>query len=163
MREVIQPRQVILVTCRGKADMLGKSVYSDNIITLAWHTPLSFNPELYGICVGKNRFSYKIIKDSKVFAVNFIYYEMKKQAIECGTSSGANLDKFEKFGMTKEDCETIDCCRLGEASAVLECEVVDSIDTGDHVFFVGKVNRTSSKDSGKRLFHLGGNGFTSTL
>ncbi|MFC1742245.1 flavin reductase family protein [Nanoarchaeota archaeon] len=161
MRDIVNPRQVVLVTVHGKADIMGKEVVKDNIITLTWHCPLSFDPELYGICIGKNRFSYQLIKESKVFCVNFVPYSMKEAAIQCGTSSGANVDKFEKYGLTKEGCEVIDCCAIKEALATLACEVVDEFETGDHVFFVGKVVRKMKREDDKRLFHIGGSGFTS--
>lgn len=162
MREVTHPQQVVLVTARGKAEMLGKSMTKDNIITLAWHTPLSFEPELYGISVCKTRFTCRLISESRVFAVNFISHDLKEKVVLCGTSSGAAVDKFQKCGFTKEECETIDCCMLKEASAVIECEVIDSFETGDHMFFVGKVHRTVKHDDRKRLFHTGGPGFTTT-
>jgi flavin reductase (DIM6/NTAB) family NADH-FMN oxidoreductase RutF len=163
MREAVHPRQVILATVRGETELLGKRVMKDNIITLAWHSPLSFDPPLYGICIGKTRFSCKLLQESKVFAVNFVAYELKEQALFCGRSTGATTDKFEKTGLTKEECETIDCCRIKEATAILECEVIDQFETGDHIFFVGKVNEHIVNDDRKRLFHLGGDRFTSTL
>ncbi len=163
MFDTANPRQVILVTARGEAEIMGKKAQKDNIITLAWHTPLSFEPQLYGISLGKTRFTTKLIQESKVFAVNFIKHELKDKALFCGRSTGASVDKFEKTGLTKEECESIDCCRIEEADAVLECEVTDQFDTGDHIFFVGKVSKTARKGSGKRLHYLGDERFTTTL
>ena len=143
--------------------MMGKEMTKDNIITLAWHSPLSFDPQLYGICVGKTRFTHDLIKESNVFAVNFVPHDMKDLALYCGRTTGASTDKFAKDGLTKEDCDTIHCSRIAEASAVLECEVVDSFETGDHTFFVGKVVKTLDRDDKKRLLYMGEERFTSTL
>jgi flavin reductase (DIM6/NTAB) family NADH-FMN oxidoreductase RutF len=161
--DIAYPLQVILVTTRGKAELLGKDVSKDNIITLAWHCPLSFEPLLYGIAVGKTRFSHDLIKESKVFAVNFIPHELKDKALYCGRSSGATVDKFEKSGLTKEECDNIDCCRIKEASAILECEVITEFEAGDHTLFVGKVQNEINKDDKKRLLYLGSERFTSTI
>lgn len=163
MSDIAYPMPVVLVTTRGTAEVLGKEMSKDNIITMAWHCSLSFEPELHGISVGKTRFTYKLIKESKVFAINFVAHELKDKAVFCGTSSGENVDKFVKSGLTKEECESIDCCRIKEASAVIECEVIDEIDAGDHVFFVGKVANTTKNDDKKRLLYLGNQQFTSTL
>ena len=57
MSELTDPRQVILVSSRAEMDILGKKELKDNIITLAWHMPVSFNPKLYAIAIGKTRFS----------------------------------------------------------------------------------------------------------
>ena len=159
----VYPSQVILITSRGKTELLGKEVMKDNIMTAAWHCPLSFDPPLYGISIGKTRFTYKLIKESKVFCVNFLSYGMKDKAQYCGQATGAATDKFEKTGLTKEECDSIDCCRIKEASAQLECEVIDSFEVGDHVFFVGKMLRNTRIDDKKRLLYKGDGSFTSTL
>ena len=63
IRETVYPRQVILVTSRAevKSRFSTKHEKKDNIMTLSWHTPLSFNPELYAIIIGKSRFSYQLV------------------------------------------------------------------------------------------------------
>ena len=85
---LLYPRQTILVT----TELEGK----DNIITLDWHMPVSVKPLLYAICIGKKKFSRKLIDDSGVFAVNFVPYKLKDAAIFCGRNSGEHIDKFEK-------------------------------------------------------------------
>ena len=157
----VYPAQIVLISTRGNTEMLGKPVLKNNIMTAAWHCPLSFDPLLYGISIGKTRLSYKLIKESKVFAVNFLPAELKKQAIFCGQASGTTTDKFEKTGLTKEECDCIDCCKVVEAAAQLECEVIDFFEVGDHVFFVGKVLKNISKKDGARLIYKGANTFTS--
>ena len=52
------PRNVILVTCEAETDIMGKEVDKKNAITLSWHMPVSFNPWLYAIAIGKEKFSY---------------------------------------------------------------------------------------------------------
>ena len=162
MFDIAYPCQVILVTTRGSTELLGKTVTKDNIITMAWHSPLSFEPMLYGISIGKTRFSHKLVEDSKVFAVNFMTHDHKDKALYCGRNSGISVDKFEKSGLTKEECESIDCCRIKEAAACLECEVIDSFDVGDHTFFVGKIIKAVQKSDKKRLLYSGREQFTTT-
>ena len=163
MRELINPRQTVVVTCRGAAEVLGKEKLIDSGLTVAWHCPLSFDPELYGIAIGKTRFSKKLISENKVFAVNFLSFEQKDIALTFGTTSGQTTDKFKESGTTKEDCDTIDCCRIRESAAYLECEVIDEFEVGDHIFFVGKVGKKKQNTEGKRLFYKGDNQFTSTV
>ncbi len=139
MSELDDPRQVVLVTCREEMNILGKKEVKDNIITIAWHMPVSFDPPLYAISVGKTRFSCEIIKKSKAFAVNFISFELKNQALFCGTKSGIHIDKFKEAELTKEECKNLDCPRIKEALAYIECEVTNEIDAGDHIIFIGKI------------------------
>lgn len=161
---IYNPRQTILVTCRGTAKnkFTSKEEVKDNIITLDWHTPISFNPFLYAISIGKTRFSLNIIKNSKVFIVNFMPFELKKEVLYCGRNSGEHIDKFKEAGLTKEESEKLDCCRIKEAIAYLECEVVNEIEAGDHIIFIGKVINSYEKEEKKRLFHIEGNNFTTT-
>ena len=163
MRDIVNPRQTVVVTCRGSADVLGRKKMIDSGLAVAWHSPLSFDPELYGICIGKTRFSLKLISESRVFAVNFMGFGQKETALVFGSTSGHAADKFAKSGASKVECDSIDCCRIGEAAAFLECEVIDEFDVGDHVFFVGKVLNKRQVNDDKRLFYKGGSSFTSTL
>ncbi|MFC1723267.1 flavin reductase family protein [Nanoarchaeota archaeon] len=163
MNEFVNPRQAIVVTTRGEVDLMGKKVLKDNAFTLTWHAPLSHDPFLYGISVHPKRFSYKLIEASKVFVVNFVPHESKDDVFFVGTESGMGQDKFSKTKWTKEDAEHIDCCRIKEASAYLECEIIDQFPVGDHIFFVGKVLKHNINDDKKRLFYMGGGRFTSTI
>ena len=148
------PRQTVLVTCRCK----GK----DNIITLDWHTPLSFLPMMYAISVGKTRYSLELIKNSKVFVVNFMSKDFEKEILFCGRHSGRDFDKFKETGLTAEEAEKIDCPRIKEALGFLECKVVREVEVGDHVLFIAKVVHSDLKKRGKRLFHLFQDKFTTT-
>ena len=100
IREVAYPRQVILVSSRAevKSPFSANLQKKDNVMTLSWHTPLSFVPELYAIIIGKTRFSYKLIKESKVFVINFMPFDFKKQVAMAGSMSGEHIDKFKELG-----------------------------------------------------------------
>jgi len=151
MSELTDPRQVILVTSREEMDIFGKKEVKDNIITIAWHMPVSFEPNLYAISVGKTRFSKEVISKSKAFVVNFVPFTLKKEALIVGTKSGMHIDKFKEAKLGKEECQNVDCPRVKEALAYIECEVVNEIDAGDHIIFIGKVLNSEIKKKGKRL------------
>ncbi len=151
MSELTDPRQVILVTCREEMDIMGKKEVKDNIITLAWHMPVSFNPNLYAIAVGKTRFSCSVISKSKAFVVNFVPFKLKEQVLICGTKSGMHIDKFKEANLTKEEAKNVDCPRIKESLAYMECEVINEVDAGDHIIFIGKVLNSEIKGKEKRL------------
>lgn len=159
---IYNPRQVILATSRADVEILGKKVLKDNIMTIAWHMPVSFKPFLYAISVGKTRFSCKLIKKSRVFAVNFMDANSEKAAVYCGSISGEHIDKFKEGKIEKEESSAIDCPRIRGATAYLECEVVNEVDAGDHIIFIGNVIKSEEKRTGKRLFQGEGRTFTTT-
>ena len=162
LKDIAYPRQVVLVTSEADVEIFGKRQDKKDIITLSWHTPLSFEPFLYGIAVGKARFSKKLIEKSKVFAVNFMPAEFEKQILFCGKNSDELIDKFKETGLTPVECSKIHCSRIREALAWLECEVVEEVDMGDHVLVVGRVLNSSAAGKGRRLFQSG-DGFTTTI
>lgn len=164
MSELTGPSQAVLVTTRAVIEdkFSTKKITKDNIITIAWHMKTSSNPQLYAISVGKTRYSYKLISASRVFAVNFMPYDLKEKTIKCGTISGEHIDKFKEAGLTKVEADKIDCPLIGEALGYLECEVINEIETGDHVIFIGHVLMSDLKKQDNRLYHITGNNFTTT-
>ncbi|RMF54802.1 hypothetical protein D6745_04160 [Candidatus Woesearchaeota archaeon] len=117
------------VTCRGKAEVFGKTIEKDDVFTTDKHAFLSESH--YGISTN-NEFSAKLIRDSKVFVVNFLDKDIDL------SNSGQYIDKFEESGIVKEEAESVDCPRIA-GSEFLECEVVEEISLGSHVLFVGKI------------------------
>lgn len=161
---IYNPRQTVLVSCRGevKDKFTEKKAIKDNIIVLDWHMPLSFQPFLYAISIGKTRFSLNLIKESKVFVVNFMPLHLKDDVLFCGRNSGEHLDKFKETSLTKEESEKIECSRIKQALAFLECEVIQEIESGDHILFIGKVVHSDEKEKAKRIFHTEDDEFTTT-
>lgn len=157
------PRQTVIVTCRARgAVVMGVETEKDNAITIDWHMPVSFKPQLYAIAVGKSRFSHKLIQESKAFVVNFLPLTMKEAAIYCGRHSGEHRDKIKDAGLTIHDADNVDCPRLGGAVGYLECEVVNEVNAEDHTVFIGKVVHAELMKEEKRLFHVDKDDFTTT-
>jgi len=148
------PRQTVLITSR-----FGDK---DNVMTADWHTPLSFEPMMYAVSIGKTRYSLELIKKSGVFVVNFMPKEYEKEILYCGRHSGQKIDKFQETKLTKEEAETINCPRIKEALAYLECQVEKAVEVGDHILFIAKVSKSELRRQGKRLFHLFNDQFTTT-
>jgi len=158
------PMQTVLVTCNDREG-------NTNIITLAWHTPISRNPPLYGISISPKRYSYALIKKSKEFIINFIPYSLVEAAQFCGTHSGRVTDKLCKTGITLKPSMKLSTPRIEEGYAHLECTLVKSIAVGDHTIFVGEVVAISADDDAFKdellrtdrihpLYYIGENAYT---
>lgn len=157
------PRQTVIVTCRARgARVMGVETEKDNAITIDWHMPVSFTPQLYAIAVGKTRFSHKIIQESSAYVVNFLPPDMADAALYCGRRSGEHLDKLKEAKLKLHDADNVDCGRLVGAVGYLECEVIQEIDAGDHTIFIGKVVHADMIRESKRLFHVDHDDFTTT-
>jgi flavin reductase (DIM6/NTAB) family NADH-FMN oxidoreductase RutF len=154
MIEFLNPRETIMVSCRAEMTILGKKVVKDNLITLNWHMPVSFQPSLLAIALAKNRYSLKIIQRSRLFCVNLIPLGMEKAAVFCGSYSGEHMDKFSKAGLEKTECSRIECPAIKGSVAHIECQVENEIIAGDHVIIIGKVLSSEKHSDEKRLYNL---------
>jgi flavin reductase (DIM6/NTAB) family NADH-FMN oxidoreductase RutF len=160
---LLHPRQVVLVTC---ADEGGKP----NVLTVAWSTPLSFDPPLIGISIGKNRYSHGVISRTKEFAVSVPPSSLLEKVKGCGTLSGRKGDKFREVGLTPLPSRRLKAPVVREGIAHLECKVVKEVEVGDHTLFVGEVVEAYADErlfDGEKfdpeavelIYHLGGTHF----
>lgn len=131
------PMQTVLVTCNDITD-------KTNIITLAWHTPISSKPPLYGIAIAPKRYSHSLIKKQKEFVINFIPYSLVKTAQFCGTHSGKSTNKLSKTRLTLAPSKKVSTPLIKEGYAHLECKLVKSVSFGNHTLFVGEVIAVSA-------------------
>jgi len=154
---ILYPRQIILVSSFGTY----KGKEKDNICTLAWSTPTSFSPELAAVSVNNDSFSYKLISETKEFVINIPSIDMKDKVLLCGTTSGRTTDKFKEAGLTKINAEKVKPKLIKECLANIECKVTDSIKTGDHTLFIGKIAavRENKENKEKILMDRGGRNF----
>ena len=152
INEVIGPRQVVLVTCRGnvKKELAASLEEKDNIFTANWHMPCA--DDKYCIAVRKDSHSFELIDVAGCFVVNFIPATMKKEADFCGTVSGKRVNKIKELGLALEEGTTVDCPHLKNAVGFLECKVINRVDCGDYELFVGKIMNIKMIDKeAKRL------------
>ncbi len=117
-----------------------------NIITLAWTTPISFNPPIFGVSIGPTRYTHKLIMEAKEFGVNLPTMELIDKVLFCGRNSGKKINKFEKTGLTPIPAKKISAKLIKECVANFECVVIDVQKYGDHSFFVGKVVAAVSEE-----------------
>jgi flavin reductase (DIM6/NTAB) family NADH-FMN oxidoreductase RutF len=141
-------RQVVLLTTRHQG--------VENVWPIDWHLPLSFEPELYAVCLTSGGFGTELIRASGVFVVNFVPVDWQEIIFYCGRTSGQAVDKFQETGLVKETAVSIDAPRLKDALGFLECDVIQTVETGDHTLFIGQVCHAAQNRDAARLHHLDG-------
>ncbi|RLF42467.1 MAG: flavin reductase family protein [Thermoplasmata archaeon] len=158
------PMQAVLVTCM---DRKGRT----NIITIAWHTPISKEPPLYGIAIAPKRYSHKLISETKEFVINFLPFKLVDKIHFCGTHSGREIDKVEETKFTLKPSEKINTPRIEEGYAHFECILHSKNTIGDHSFLIGKIenilieekvftNDILDNKKIKPAYYVGGNSYT---
>jgi len=126
------PMQAALLT---SVDNSGKT----NIITVAWHMPISKKPPLFGVSIAPSRYSHDLIKNSKEFVINFAPYELVEKIHYCGTHSGRNTDKQKDTNLTFIDSKINKTKSIKECFSHLECKLLKIISLGDHSLVVGEI------------------------
>lgn len=139
---LLYPARVSLITSRHD----GK----DNVMSASWVFPLSADPPMFGVAVAPKRYSYRLIKDGKAFAINIPGPELEAAVRLCGTESGKSKDKFALAGLTKEDGVKVPLIK--ECAASIECELVDEFRAGDHMILVGKAIKIVKRKESKGVY-----------
>jgi len=106
----------------------------------AWWTQLSFKPFLVGVAIAPERFTYRLIVESKAFALNLLDFSYVERTPFLGdVSERFYKNKISKAGFTIVKGEVLGAPIIAEASAALEVSLVKIVETGDHDLFVGEV------------------------
>ena len=111
----------------------------ENAMAVAWHAPISSNPPLYGVSVSPKRFTYQLIADSKEFGINFLPFEAAELVASVGGSKGSEIDKFQRFNITRNKPVRTAVPILDASYAAYECQLVDDRGYGDHRWLVGEI------------------------
>jgi flavin reductase (DIM6/NTAB) family NADH-FMN oxidoreductase RutF len=125
------PRLTVIVTSHSK----GK----DNAMTVAWHSPISLKPPLYGIAITSSRSTYELIMESKEFGINLLTFKDAELMASVGGSKGKDLDKFDKFHIAKDKALKTSVPVLKDAYLAYECKLIDHKPYGDHEWMVGEI------------------------
>lgn len=122
------PTGVTVITARDAAgDPVG--------LTANAVSSVSLDPPQLLICLGRDRFTARTISDSGRFAVNFLGSD--QQAVAERFASRLD-DKFSGLAVAEGE---LGVPLIAGALAYAECHVMKTIETGDHLIFVGLVRR----------------------
>lgn len=162
---LLHPFNATLVSCQGKAGQ-------PNALAIAWIMPASANPPTLVFAIRKERYSYKLLEETREFVVNISGRELAPQVLYCGRRSGKDVDKFRATGLTLGKAKTVAAPIVNECVAHIECKVSETLPKGDHVLVVGDVLAAYVRKEAFRglydlkqfhpLLHLGGDVFTTT-
>jgi len=111
----------------------------DNAMTAAWHTAVSKKPPLYCAVISAGHYTYKLVKESGEFGINFLPVEKAELVAALGGSKGCQTDKFADFGVQKDPPLKTGVPVLAEAYTAFECKLVDYLDFHDHHMIIGEI------------------------
>ena len=106
-----------------------------------WTTAVSVNPPLLLTALAPERRTYRIVRESGYFTVNYLDFSKTEALALLGDVSARFApDKFEKASVKFAPARRIPSAAIEGASAVIECSLKTVLDVGgDHDIFIGRV------------------------
>nr|WP_163502133.1 flavin reductase family protein [Halomonas socia] len=131
VRRYLEPGPIVLVSSAWEEQR--------NIMTMGWHTVMAFAPSLVGCIISSSNHSYEMIRRSGECVINLPTTALTDQVVDVGNSSGAEVDKFERFGLTAQPAERVRAPLIGECHAHFECRLFDDSLVERYNFFIWEV------------------------
>ncbi len=129
---MLYPVPAVMVSC-------GLPGEKPNIITVAWAGTVCSDPAMLSISVRKERYSYKLIRDTGEFVVNLVNRQLVFATDYCGVKSGRDVDKFQEMNLTPQPSQHVKVPGIAESPVNLECRVEQVIALGSHDMFLAKI------------------------
>lgn len=120
-----------------------------NGFTASWVMQASFEPPLVVTCVKADSTSHTMIKSSGVFALTILEDSQKEVAQNFFKPLRRAGNKFEDIEFYEG--EETGCPIIKDSLGYVECNVVGSVEKGDHTVFVGEVIGAGEHREGKPL------------
>jgi len=121
-----------LVSCRGLDGQ-------ENVLAVGYCGNCSFDPPMVMVGIVPSRYSYEMIKKSGCFVVNLTDKKNKALFDYMGSHSKRDVDKIKTMDVRLQDGTKVAAPILLDCPVNIECTIVDSIMTGSHEMFIGKI------------------------
>jgi flavin reductase (DIM6/NTAB) family NADH-FMN oxidoreductase RutF len=132
MKTCLNPVAKVLVSCRG---LNGEN----NALAVGYCGNCSYDPPMVMVGIVPSRYSYHLIKESGCFVVNLVDKSYEETFNYLGSHSKRDGDKLAVMKVNLEEAKYVNAPILSDCPVNIECTIVDSIVTGSHEMFVGKI------------------------
>lgn len=146
---LIEPGPVVLVTTNDGE--------KDNVMTISWTMVVDFTP-VFAITTGPWNHSYAALARSRQCVIAIPTVDLLDRVVGVGTCSGANTDKFAKFGLTPAKAKHVKAPLIEECWANIECKVIDIVKKHAIVVLEGVAAYVDGSRKERRTIHAIGDG-----
>ena len=138
--------------CSKKAN--GKT----NMATIAFWTYASTNPGKVVFSLNKGAYTLELLAKNKEVVITIPGISLAGTLIACGTSSGRDTDKVEKFGIEMQKLDGTDIEVPKDTRLAIVAEVCGTVDADDHVLHICNVKNVYADESVDAVFGWKGYG-----
>lgn len=129
----------------------------NNIMTLSWTMVVDFTPA-FAFTTGPWNHSYAALRKNRECVIAIPAIDMLDTVVGIGTCSGADTDKFAKFGLTPVKGKVVKAPLIKECLANIECKVVDIVRKHNIVVLEGVAAHLDAARKEQRKIHAIGDG-----
>ncbi len=129
---LLNPGSVVLVSA-GDGER-------DGVFALTWNMPVRKTPGTVALLSGKRHYTYGFIERNGELGISVPDVSLVDAVYGCGTTTrNQRVDKWERFGITRQQPEKIRAPLVEEAIATLECRVEQVVDLGPSALIVAEI------------------------
>ena len=138
-KAIVSPRPIGWISTRAGS--------GDNLAPYSFFNALADDPPQV-MFAGNLKDSIANLRESGVFAVNVVEEAMLETMSATSASLPRGVDEFAHAGVAKAECSTIDCPRVANAPATLECRMrqIITLQGPDNVMVIGEVTGIHIRD-----------------
>jgi flavin reductase (DIM6/NTAB) family NADH-FMN oxidoreductase RutF len=129
--QLLEPGPVVLLTTARK----GRA----NVMAMSWHMMIEFEPPQLACVVSGNDYSFAALRATRECVIGIPALKLATKVVKVGNSSGRDIDKFAKFGLTKIPATRVKPPLLADCFANLECKVIDGRFVNKYNLFILEV------------------------
>ena len=138
-KSALQPAPKVLVSCRGANG-------ENNALAVGYCGNCSFAPPMVMVGIVPSRYSYHMVKETGCFVVNLPTKGYEDVFNYLGSHSGRDGNKLKEKNVALAEADVVNAPILTDCPVNIECTVVDSIVTGSHEMFIGKVEKVHADE-----------------
>jgi flavin reductase (DIM6/NTAB) family NADH-FMN oxidoreductase RutF len=146
---LMEPGPVVLVTTHD-----GEKA---NIMTISWTMIMDFTP-VFAMTTGPWNYSFAALSQHRECVIAIPTVDLLDMVVGIGTCSGADTDKFARFGLTPVASKHVAPPLIRECLANIECKVSDIIERHNIVVLEAVAAYIDPKREEKRTIHAVGDG-----
>ena len=146
---LLEPGPVVLVTTHDGTRA--------NVMTISWTMVLDFTPR-FAITTGAWNYSFAALRRTRECVIAIPGVDLLDRVVGIGTCSGADVDKFARFGLTAVPGRVVRAPLIEECLANVECRVVDLVRKHDIVVLEAVAAHEDRARKERRTVHAVGDG-----
>ena len=129
-------------------------------MSMGWHMVLEFSPSLVACCISNANHSFEMIRRSQECVINVPTTALINEVVGIGNCSGAQVDKFEEFGLTPDPALKVNAPLIRECYANFECRLADRSLISKYNLFIWEIVKAHVASSPKypKTMHYRGQG-----